>query len=273
MILLRIRRLGVRVPPSAPAQEPSAARGLLLTDLLAPAVPDAAIERANTSAASATWSQITCAYTRRVTDETARPSRAATTASSSWPGSDRPVARAAHAASLPGRCRARANGAQPVQLCVQPAEFPGQRRAARSGLHPLLLPGDAGAEQLHLPCRAARRPPRNPAGRSRLPSPGPPARSPGQGRPRRAAGPPSLRSRPGGGPARRSGRAHHPAAGHAPASHAGTRTDHLRPWYPCSSWITCWRTRFRSAPSLTSTCAATPSPSRIRPSRMCSVPM
>ena len=43
-------------------------------------------------------------------------------------------------------------------------------------------------------------------------------------------------------------------------------------WYPCSRPMTCWRTRFRSAPSLTSTCAATPSPSRIRPSRMCSVP-
>ncbi len=40
-----------------------------------------------------------------------------------------------------------------------------------------------------------------------------------------------------------------------------------------SSWMTCWRTRLRSAPSLTSTWAATPSPSRIRPSRMCSVPM
>jgi hypothetical protein len=34
-----------------------------------------------------------------------------------------------------------------------------------------------------------------------------------------------------------------------------------------------WRTRFRSAPSLTSTWAATPSPSWMRPSRMCSVPM
>ena len=45
------------------------------------------------------------------------------------------------------------------------------------------------------------------------------------------------------------------------------------PARPCSSWITCWRTRFRSAPSFTSTCAATPSPSRIRPRRRCSVPM
>ena len=45
------------------------------------------------------------------------------------------------------------------------------------------------------------------------------------------------------------------------------------PWKPESSWMTCWRTRLRSAPSLTSTWAATPSPSRIRPSRMCSVPM
>ena len=36
--------------------------------------------------------------------------------------------------------------------------------------------------------------------------------------------------------------------------------------------VTCWRTRLRSAPSLTSTCAATPSPSRMSPSRICSVP-
>ena len=42
---------------------------------------------------------------------------------------------------------------------------------------------------------------------------------------------------------------------------------------PDSSWMTCWRTRLRSAPSLTSTWAATPSPSRMRPRRMCSVPM
>ena len=45
------------------------------------------------------------------------------------------------------------------------------------------------------------------------------------------------------------------------------------PWKPESSWMTCWRTRLRSAPSFCSTWAATPSPSRIRPSRMCSVPM
>ena len=45
------------------------------------------------------------------------------------------------------------------------------------------------------------------------------------------------------------------------------------PWKPDSSCSTCWRTRLRSAPSFCSTCAATPSPSRIRPSRMCSVPM
>jgi hypothetical protein len=37
------------------------------------------------------------------------------------------------------------------------------------------------------------------------------------------------------------------------------------PWYPRRSWITCWRTRFRSAPSLASTWAATPSPSWISP--------
>ena len=40
-----------------------------------------------------------------------------------------------------------------------------------------------------------------------------------------------------------------------------------------SSWMTCWRTRDRSAPSFTSTWAATPSPSRMSPRRMCSVPM
>ena len=45
------------------------------------------------------------------------------------------------------------------------------------------------------------------------------------------------------------------------------------PWKPLSSWMTCCRTRLRSAPSFCSTWAATPSPSRIRPSRMCSVPM
>ena len=45
------------------------------------------------------------------------------------------------------------------------------------------------------------------------------------------------------------------------------------PWKPWTSWITCWRTRLRSAPSLTRTWAATPSPSRTRPSRMSSVPM
>ena len=45
------------------------------------------------------------------------------------------------------------------------------------------------------------------------------------------------------------------------------------PWYPDRSWMTCWRTLDRSAPSLTRTWAATPSPSRIRPRTMCSVPM
>jgi len=45
------------------------------------------------------------------------------------------------------------------------------------------------------------------------------------------------------------------------------------PWYPCSNWITRCRTVFRSASRLTSTCGATPSPSRRRPSRICSVPM
>jgi len=45
------------------------------------------------------------------------------------------------------------------------------------------------------------------------------------------------------------------------------------PSYRGSSWMTWWRIWFRSAPSFTSTCAATPSPSRMRPSRMCSVPM
>ena len=45
------------------------------------------------------------------------------------------------------------------------------------------------------------------------------------------------------------------------------------PWEPASSWITCWRILLGSPPSLTSTWAATPSPSPIRPSRMCSVPM
>ena len=45
------------------------------------------------------------------------------------------------------------------------------------------------------------------------------------------------------------------------------------PWKPLSSWMTCWRTRLRSAPSFWRTWAATPSPSRISPSRMCSVPM
>ena len=41
----------------------------------------------------------------------------------------------------------------------------------------------------------------------------------------------------------------------------GQQLDHLLPH------------RLRSAPSFTRTCAATPSPSRMRPSRMCSVPM
>ena len=45
------------------------------------------------------------------------------------------------------------------------------------------------------------------------------------------------------------------------------------PEYPESSWMTCCLTRDRSAPSLVRTCAATPSPSRIRPNKMCSVPM
>ena len=48
---------------------------------------------------------------------------------------------------------------------------------------------------------------------------------------------------------------------------------HLEPEYPESSWMTCCLTRDRSAPSLVRTCAATPSPSRIRPNKMCSVPM
>jgi hypothetical protein len=47
----------------------------------------------------------------------------------------------------------------------------------------------------------------------------------------------------------------------------------LPPVYPDRSWMTCWRTRFRSAPSFCRTWAATPSPSRIKPRRMCSVPM
>ena len=49
-------------------------------------------------------------------------------------------------------------------------------------------------------------------------------------------------------------------------------TDSL-PWYPERSWMTCWRTRGRSAPRLWRTWAATPSPSRTRPRSMCSVPM
>ena len=57
------------------------------------------------------------------------------------------------------------------------------------------------------------------------------------------------------------------APGGAPAA-AGSL-----PGEPASSRITCRRTLPGSAPSLTSTWAATPSPSRIRPSRMCSVPM
>src|SRR5918995_1443600 len=40
-----------------------------------------------------------------------------------------------------------------------------------------------------------------------------------------------------------------------------------------SSWTTCPRTRSRPAPRPTSTWSATPSPSRMSPSRMCSVPM
>ena len=40
-----------------------------------------------------------------------------------------------------------------------------------------------------------------------------------------------------------------------------------------ASWMTCERTRLRPAPDLMSTWAAVPSPSQIRPSRMCSVPM
>ena len=42
---------------------------------------------------------------------------------------------------------------------------------------------------------------------------------------------------------------------------------------PCNSWMTCCRARLRSTPEDTRTWAATPSPSRMRPSRMCSVPM
>ena len=49
--------------------------------------------------------------------------------------------------------------------------------------------------------------------------------------------------------------------------------DGLLALVPDMSWMTCWRTRPRSAPRLTSTVAATPSPSRTRPSSMCSVPM
>ena len=40
-----------------------------------------------------------------------------------------------------------------------------------------------------------------------------------------------------------------------------------------TSWMTCERTRLRPAPDLMSTWAAVLSPSEIRPSRMCSVPM
>ncbi|GIU92102.1 MAG: hypothetical protein KatS3mg011_1008 [Acidimicrobiia bacterium] len=44
-------------------------------------------------------------------------------------------------------------------------------------------------------------------------------------------------------------------------------------WGPDRSWMTVWRTFCSSAPSFWRTWAATPSPSRINPSRMCSVPM
>ena len=58
----------------------------------------------------------------------------------------------------------------------------------------------------------------------------------------------------------------------------GSRAGPARHRSPCPgsperSWMTCWRTRGRSAPRLCSTWAATPSPSRTRPSSMCSVPM
>jgi len=59
-----------------------------------------------------------------------------------------------------------------------------------------------------------------------------------------------------------------------PATGVASRSGQ-RPNYGCWSLIsqmTCWRTRFGSAPCFTSTCAATPLPSRMRPSRMCSVP-
>ena len=158
------------------------------------------------------------------------------------------------------------NGPQPLQLGLHPAQFLGQRHAAGSGLGPLLLPASTGSQQLLLLVAQRGREPRNPARRSRLPSPGAPARSPGPGRPGQAAGPPSVRSRPADGPASRPASARRRAEGNPHRSRP-------RRWGPCSSWTTCWRVRFRSAPSFTSTCAATPLPSRIRPSRMCSVPM
>src|SRR5690242_124918 len=153
------------------------------------------------------------------------------------------------------------DGPQPVQLVVYPAQFADQRRAVGNGLSPLLLPVGPGGEQLLLlGARCG-------GGLEILPVD------------RGFLLPAHLRNllfqlaqvRSRACPAfdRRQAMVQRVDPRESVLGQPGAR----RLPDPCSSWITCWRTRFRSAPSFTSTCAATPSPSRSRPSRMCSVPM
>ncbi len=79
-----------------------------------------------------------------------------------------------------------------------------------------------------------------------------------------AAGPGAVQSRPAAARLRRTVRSSHP--GRTPGEpDSGC--------LPASTWVTSSTTRARSAPRVARTWAATPSPSRTRPSSRCSVPM
>ena len=96
-----------------------------------------------------------------------------------------------------------------------------------------------------------------------LPSDGPPAAAwvPFSRRPGQVACLPSVRSLPDDGPVRRSAREHHRAAEGSPACWTRQQLDHLLAH------------GVQADPERLQYLAATPSPSRMRPSRMCSVPM
>ena len=131
------------------------------------------------------------------------------------------------------------------------------RAAARAGP----FPGRAATRPAHSPGRRRQRACRAVPARSADPARRCPARS------RCAARQPIAASRSHRGGKRS------PAAADVPACFRSRGRFYLARAARAAARSLPLRTLFKSAPSLTSTCAATPSPSRSRPSKMCSVPM